>query len=208
MEVIPKPLLGFLAAVMFGAILSSFNSVLNSASTIFTLNIWQPIWGKNADNNKVVKVGQIFGTVVGVIAIIISPFVMYFGTGIMNFINECWGFFSMPLLTAVLFGLLSKKAPAVAPKIIVPLHMVLYGLTKVIPFFSQFHYLYVVFALFVLESIIYFICIKVVPRETDWEMPDAQVLDMTPWKTGKYWAIAGIAVVVLMYIIFSPLVLA
>ncbi len=208
MEVIPKPLLGFLAAVMFGAILSSFNSVLNSASTIFTLNIWQPIWGKNADNNKVVKVGQIFGTVVGVIAIIISPFVMYFGTGIMNFINECWGFFSMPLLTAVLFGLLSKKAPAVAPKIIVPLHMVLYGLTKVIPFFSQFHYLYVVFALFVLESIIYFICIKVAPRETDWEMPDAQVLDMTPWKTGKYWAIAGIAVVVLMYIIFSPLVLA
>lgn len=208
MEVIPKPLLGFLAAVMFGAILSSFNSVLNSASTIFTLNIWQPIWGKNADNNKVVKVGQIFGTVVGIIAIIISPFVMYFGTGIMNFINECWGFFSMPLLTAVLFGLLSKKAPAVAPKIIVPLHMVLYGLTKVIPFFSQFHYLYVVFALFVLESIIYFICIKVVPRETDWEMPDAQVLDMTPWKTGKYWAIAGIAVVVLMYIIFSPLVLA
>ncbi|MGM9631163.1 solute:sodium symporter family transporter [Butyricicoccus sp.] len=208
MEVIPKPLLGFLAAVMFGAILSSFNSVLNSASTIFTLNIWQPIWGKDADNNKVVKVGQIFGTVVGVIAIIISPFVMYFGTGIMNFINECWGFFSMPLLTAVLFGLLSKKAPAIAPKIIVPLHMVLYGLTKVIPFFSQFHYLYVVFALFVLECIIYFICIKVAPRETDWEMPDAQVLDMTPWKTGKYWAIAGIAVVVLMYIIFSPLVLA
>lgn len=208
MEVIPKPLLGFLAAVMFGAILSSFNSVLNSASTIFTLNIWQPIWGKNADNNKVGKVGQIFGTVVGVISIVISPFVMYFGTGIMNFINECWGFFSMPLLTAVLFGLLSKKASALAPKIIVPLHMVLYGLSKVIPFFGQFHYLYVVFALFVLECIIYFICIKVAPRQTDWEMPDAKVLDMTPWKTGKFWAIVGIGVVVLMYLVFSPLVLA
>lgn len=117
-------------------------------------------------------------------------------------------FFSMPLLTAVLFGLLSKKAPAIAPKIIVPVHMVLYGLTKVIPFFSQFHYLYVVFALFVLECIIYFVCIKAAPRKTDWEMPDAKVLDMTPWKTGKYWAIAGIAVVALMYIIFSPLVLA
>lgn len=114
-------------------------------------------------------------------------------------------FFSMPLLTAVLFGLLSKKAPAIAPKIIVPVHMALYGLTKVIPFFSQFHYLYVVFALFVLECIIYFVCIKAAPRKTDWEMPDTKVLDMTPWKTGKYWAIA---VVVLMYIIFSPLVLA
>lgn len=208
MEVVPKPILGFLAAVMFGAILSSFNSVLNSASTIFSLNIWQPIWGKTANAQKVVWVGKVFGTVVGVISICISPFVMFFGTGIMNFINECWGFFSMPLLTAVLFGLFSKKAPAIAPKIIVPIHMVLYGLSKVIPFFSQFHYLYVVFALFVLECLIYFICIKVAPREVDWEMPDAKVMDMTPWKTGKIWAIVGIAVVCVLYFIFSPLCIA
>ena len=205
MEVLPKPLMGFFAAVMFGAILSSFNSVLNSASTIFTLNVWQPIWGKQASNNKVVKVGQIFGTIVGVVSIAIAPFVMFFGTGIMNFINECWGFFSMPLLTAVLFGLLSKKAPAIAPKIVIPVHIVLYGLTKVIPFFSQFHYLYVVFALFVLECIIYAICIKVSPRQLAWEMPDAKVMDMTPWKNGKVWAIAGAAVVAIMYLIFSPL---
>ncbi len=205
MEIMPKPLMGFFAAVMFGAILSSFNSVLNSASTIFTLNVWQPIWGRQANTQKVVKVGQIFGTIVGVIAIVISPFVMYFGTGIMNFINECWGFFSMPLLTAVLFGLLSKRTPAIAPKIVVPLHMVLYGATKVIPFFSRFHYLYVVFALFVLECIIYTVCIKTCPRETAWDMPDAKVMDMTPWKTGRLWSIAGIAVVVIMYIVFSPL---
>ena len=204
-QVVPAPLMGFFAAVMFGAILSSFNSVLNSASTIFTLNVWQPIWGKQASNNKVVKVGQIFGTIVGVVSIAIAPFVMFFGTGIMNFINECWGFFSMPLLTAVLFGLLSKKAPAIAPKIVIPVHIVLYGLTKVIPFFSQFHYLYVVFALFVLECIIYAICIKVSPRQLAWEMPDAKVMDMTPWKNGKVWAIAGAAVVAIMYLIFSPL---
>ena len=204
-QVVPAPLMGFFAAVMLGAILSSFNSVLNSASTIFTLNVWQPIWGKQASNNKVVKVGQIFGTVVGVVSIAIAPFVMFFGTGIMNFINECWGFFSMPLLTAVLFGLLSKKAPAIAPKIVIPVHIVLYGLTKVIPFFSRFHYLYVVFALFVLECIIYAICIKVSPRQLAWEMPDAKVMDMTPWKSGKVWAIAGAAVVAIMYLIFSPL---
>ena len=123
----------------------------------------------------------------------------------MNFINECWGFFSMPLLTAVLFGLLSKKAPAIAPKIVIPVHIVLYGLTKVIPFFSRFHYLYVVFALFVLECIIYAICIKVSPRQLAWEMPDAKVMDMTPWKSGKVWAIVGAAVVAIMYLIFSPL---
>jgi SSS family solute:Na+ symporter len=208
LAVIPKPVMGFLAAVMMGAVLSSFNSVLNSASTIFTLNIYEPIFNKQKDAQKTVKVGKIFGTVVGIASIVISPFVMYFGTGIMNFINECWGFFSMPLLTAVLFGLFSKYATSLAPKIIIPLHMVLYGLTKVIPWFDQFHYLYVVFALFCIECLIYWIVIKVKPREEPWEMPDKHVLDMTPWKTGKIWATVGALVVVVLFVIFSPLVLA
>lgn len=42
-QVMPKPILGFFAAVMFGAILSSFNSVLNSASTIYALDIHRPL---------------------------------------------------------------------------------------------------------------------------------------------------------------------
>ncbi len=207
LEVLPKPILGFFAAVMFGAILSSFNSVLNSSSTIFALDLWKPYFGKNASAKKCVKVGQYFGLIVGIIAIIISPFVMYFGTGIMNFINECWGFFSMPILTAVLWGMLCKRVPSIAPKICVPVHIVLYGLTKVIPFCQKWHYLYWVFALFVLESIIYYVCTKVAPRETDFEIEDAGVISMDRWKTGKVWAIVGIIVVVVMYIVFSPLCL-
>lgn len=205
LTVIPQPIMGFLAAVMMGAILSSFNSVLNSASTIFTLNIYQPLFDREASAEKVVRVGKIFGTVVGIAAIVISPFVMYFGTGIMNFINECWGFFSMPLLTAVLFGLFSKRAPAIAPKIIVPIHIVLYGLSKVIPVFGRVHYLYVVFGLFCLECLIYWLCIRYAPRAEDWEMPDAHVIDMTPWKTGKIWAAAGALFVVIIFWICSPL---
>ncbi|MGN1014506.1 MAG: solute:sodium symporter family transporter, partial [Butyricicoccus sp.] len=144
---------------------------------------------------------------VGLVAIFISPFVMYFGTGIMNFINECWGFFSMPILTAVLWGMLMPKVSALAPKICIPIHIVLYGLTKVIPVCGQIHYLYWVFILFVIETIIYLICAKVAPREEAFVMPDAHVMDMTPWKTGKRWAVVGVLVVVVMYIIFSPLVL-
>lgn len=52
LEVVPKPLLGFLAAVMFGAILSSFNSVLNSSVTIFTLDLYQPIFAPQANAKK------------------------------------------------------------------------------------------------------------------------------------------------------------
>ena len=39
-QVVPAPLMGFFAAVMFGAIISSFNSVLNSVNTMFTMDIY------------------------------------------------------------------------------------------------------------------------------------------------------------------------
>ncbi len=206
MHVMPKVLMGFFAAVMFGAILSSFNSVLNSASTIFSLNIYKPIWGKNADAKKVVKVGQIFGLIVGILGIAISPFIMYFGSGIMNFINQCWGLFSMPILCAVLFGMLSKKVSSLAPKIGVPVHIVLYAIGY-FTVFDKIHYLYWVFVCFLVQCVIYFAVIKFAPRTEDFEIPNVPAIDMKPWKSGKAWAICGILVVVVMYIIFSPLCL-
>ncbi|MDO4616909.1 MAG: solute:sodium symporter family transporter [Lachnospiraceae bacterium] len=206
MHVMPKVLMGFFAAVMFGAILSSFNSVLNSASTIFSLNIWKPIFGKNADAKKTVKVGQIFGLIVGILGIVISPFIMYFGSGIMNFINQCWGLFSMPILCAVLFGMLNKNVSSLAPKIGVPVHIVLYAIGY-FTVFDKIHYLYWVFVCFVVQCIIYFAVAKLAPRAEEFEMPNVPAIDMTAWKSGKVWAVVGILVVVVMYVIFSPLVL-
>ncbi len=206
MHVMPKVLMGFFAAVMFGAILSSFNSVLNSASTIFSLNIWKPMFGKNADAAKTVKIGKIFGLIVGILGILISPFIMYFGSGIMNFINQCWGLFSMPILCAVLFGMLNKNVSSLAPKIGVPVHIVVYAIGY-FTVFDKIHYLYWVFVCFIIQCVIYFCVAKFAPRKEAFEMPNVPAIEMTPWKTGKAWAIAGILVVVVMYVIFSPLVL-
>ena len=48
LNVLPKPLLGFFAAVLFGAILSSFNSALNSSVTLYTLDIHRPLFNPQA----------------------------------------------------------------------------------------------------------------------------------------------------------------
>ncbi|MFP3361426.1 solute:sodium symporter family transporter, partial [Planococcus sp. SIMBA_143] len=50
-EVLPKPLVGFFAAVLFGAILSSFNSALNSSVTLIALNIYKPYFNPKAPDN-------------------------------------------------------------------------------------------------------------------------------------------------------------
>ena len=107
-EIVPKPVMGFFAAVMFGAILSSFNSVLNSASTMFTLDLYRSSINPKASDTKCVKVGKIYGTIAGCIAIVISPFVMYAG-GITTFLNSMSQFVSLPVLCTIL-GIFTVQA--------------------------------------------------------------------------------------------------
>ena len=64
--------MGFFAAVMFGAILSSFNSVLNSASTMFTLDLYRSAFKPDASDAHCVKVGKIYGTIAGCVSIFIA----------------------------------------------------------------------------------------------------------------------------------------
>jgi SSS family solute:Na+ symporter len=56
-RVLPAPLAGFFAAVMMGAILSSFNSALNSTCTLFSLGLYRSVFNKGASEEQIVKSG-------------------------------------------------------------------------------------------------------------------------------------------------------
>ena len=208
-DVMPKWLLGFFAAVMFGAILSSFNSILNSASTIYALDIHRPMFSPNASDAQMVKIGQIFGTIVAVVSTVMAPFFMY-ASGITTVVNSAFAAFNTPLFVCLLCGFFWKKVPSNAAKIIIPFHVVLYFLLQFvlrnrIAFLANVHYLYFTAVLFVLDLILMYIIVKVNPRPTDFVLHDAKVVDMTPWKQGKVVAVCVLAVMVLAYVIFSPI---
>ena len=208
-EIVPKPVMGFFAAVMFGAILSSFNSVLNSASTIYALDIHRPLFNPTASDARMVKIGQNFGTVVAVVSTIMSPFMLYMG-GITSFVNSAFAAFNTPIFVCLLCGFFWKKVPAIAAKIVIPVHVVLYfilqfGLRNVIPFLNNIHYLYFTAILFVFDMLLMWVIVKKHPRATDFELKDVGAVDLTPWKNGKIWATVTLLIMVLAYIIFSPL---
>ena len=208
-EIVPKPVMGFFAAVMFGAILSSFNSVLNSASTIYALDIHRPLFNPTASDARMVKIGQNFGTVVAVVSTIMSPFMLYMG-GITSFVNSAFAAFNTPIFVCLLCGFFWKKVPAIAAKIVIPVHVVLYfilqfGLRNVIPFLQNIHYLYFTAILFVFDMLLMWVIVKKHPRATDFELKDVGAVDLTPWKNGKVWATVTLLIMVLAYIIFSPL---
>lgn len=57
-EVLPKMLFGIFAAVIFGAILSSFAGALNATSTLFSLDFYKPIINKKADDKQIAQKGK------------------------------------------------------------------------------------------------------------------------------------------------------
>ena len=207
-QVMPKPILGFFAAVMFGAILSSFNSVLNSASTMFTLDLYRSSINPKASDTKCVKVGKIYGTIAGCIAIVISPFVMYAG-GITTFLNSMSQFVSLPVLCTILGIFMFKRIPKYMPKVITIFHVVCYGAFLLIkPCYpgstNPIHYLYAMAVLFPIELLIMWYLNKYRPAE-EYEIQDVGAVDLTPWKYRHVVSIIGLILAVAIYIFFSPL---
>lgn len=206
--VVPKPVMGFFAAVLFGAILSSFNSVLNSASTMFALDLCKPILLPGKTDAQYVKIAKIFGTVIGVISIAISPFVAY-ANGITTFLNSIMQFVSLPLLLTVLGAIVFKRVPNYAPKVITAFHFIAYGAFLIVkPTYpttgEPIHYLYAMTVLFVIEVLILVFLQKFRPVE-EWSAPHTGTVDLTPWKYRHIVAVLGILLAIGLYIFFSPL---
>ena len=108
-EVIPIGLKGLILAALAAAIVSSLASMVNSTSTIFTMDIYKSIINKNADDKSLVTVGRITGLVALIIAILIAPQLKSLGQ-VFQYIQEYTGVVSPGILAVFLMGLFYKKA--------------------------------------------------------------------------------------------------
>ncbi|MBC2581965.1 solute:sodium symporter family transporter [Clostridium sp. DJ247] len=203
-DVLPKPLIGFFAAAMFGSILSVFNGVLNSASTLFALNVYNPIFGKGKSDKEIVSQGKKFGFVLAIISMIIAPFIMYAPQGLFQYLQIVNGFFNVPIFTIIFIGYLTKKVPALAAKIALPFFVLTYALLQLV-FKPNLHFLHQLGILFVVSCIIMLVVGKIKPREVPYELKDNKVVDIKPWEH-RYTA-SGVVIflMVSMYIVCSKL---
>ena len=124
---------GFVLAAIFGAVVSSIAAMLNSASTIFTMDIYYKL-RRHASQYELVTVGRVGVIVFVLIAMIIAPSLGHpkFG-GIFTFIQEFQGFISSGILAIFLFGVLVHRAPRYVGTVGLILNPVLYGIFKFSP---------------------------------------------------------------------------
>ena len=106
---IPAGLKGLILAALAAAIVSSLASMINSTSTIFTMDIYKSLLRPKATNKQMVRVGRLTGLVALIIAMVLAPQLGSLGQ-VFQFIQEYTGVVSPGILAAFLMGLFYKKA--------------------------------------------------------------------------------------------------
>lgn len=204
-HVLPEWAFGIFGAVIFGAILSSFVGSLSSTATLFTLDFYKPIFGKNKSTKEVAKTGRRVTIAIGLFTTLLAPMIALFPQGLYAVVQEFNGVYNMPLLVLILAGFFAKRVSSTGAKWTFAVHIILYGLSKV--FIKEIHFLYVLSVLFFLDLIVLMLFSKYGKTE-EFHFDYQSNLDLTPWKHRKLVSVIVVITVIATYLLFSPLGLA
>lgn len=204
-KVLPKPLLGFFTACLFGAILSTFNSFINSAATLFCYDIYRPMLKKDISDEDLIKVAKIAGTIIAIISMIIAPLLQYGTGGLFLLLKRFAGFFNIPIVALVAVGFLNRTISGKAARATVLLHVILYY-SLVWIFKVKVNFVHVMGSLFVFDIIVMFILGSIFKRETPYVPSNSNKsnIDLTSWKYAREVSALLIIGLCYLYAILSP----
>ncbi|XOV84928.1 MAG: solute:sodium symporter family transporter [bacterium] len=202
-DVLPVYLGGFFLAVLLGAVFSSFNSLLNSAATLFCLDIYQPLRKKHYSDAQLIRIAKVVSIVIALFSFAAAPLLQYAPEGLWQVIRVFTGFYNIPIITLVLVGLFTKRVPALAAKVVVVFHVVAYGLLQFV-FDLNISFIHIYAILFVIEVSIMLVLGSLFPAAA-WQYPNRSVVDMTPWRFARPTAIILFAAIIVSYLLFSPI---
>lgn len=108
-SLVPVGLRGLFLAALFGAIQSTVNSVLNSTSTIVTLDVYKRIFRPEASDKDLVRVGVISSVIILAISIVLGGFVGKLGGSLFEYIQSLYAFFAPPFAAVFVLGILWRR---------------------------------------------------------------------------------------------------
>lgn len=202
MRVLPLSLIGFFAAVVLGAILSTFNSVLNSAATIFSLDIYKKMISPKATDKKLVRVGRLSSLVLAITAILIAPLVGNAPEGLYQLMQQLNGIFFIPIASILIAGFFIPKISAIGAKVGLLMGFSFYILTTFI-FDVGIHFIHIWGIEFLLNlGVMYLVSLRYPPSQRK-ILPKNTNLDLREWKYAKPMSAVLLIVVVFIYIMLA-----
>jgi len=197
---IPTGVKGLVVAALTAAIVSSLASMLNSTSTIFTMDIYRPYFSKRTDGSDLVPVGRITVLAALAVAVLVAP-VLDTMPQMFQYIQEYTGVVSPGILAVFLMGLFWKRTTSRAAitgvLASIPVAILLKVLPIQMPFLDQMMYTCLI-------TIAIIVMVSLTTARAD-EDPRAIALPRDTFITGKKFNIAAYAVMIiltLLYVVF------
>jgi SSS family solute:Na+ symporter len=108
---VPSGIRGLAFAALAAAIVSSLASMINSTSTIFTMDIYRAYFNSGATNKQLVRVGRIVAVVALGIAMVVAPELRTLDQ-VFQYIQEYTGYIYPGVVVVFAMGLFWKQATA------------------------------------------------------------------------------------------------
>lgn len=201
-KVLPVYLTGFFAAVVMGAVLSTFNSVLNSAATIFSIDVYKRLINKDATEQRLVWIGRSLSSVLAVAAIIAAPLVAKAPEGLYQLLQQLNGIFFIPIASIMLAGFFMEKVSAIAAKSALIFGLIYYIVTTFI-LKVDIHFIHNWGIEFVLNVIIMYAVSYFYPRKNFSIRTAPLKVEMVPWKYTPHLSIVLVVITIAIYILLG-----
>ncbi|QDV26695.1 solute:sodium symporter family transporter [Aureliella helgolandensis] len=201
--VLPSYLNGFFAAAILGAILSSFNSALNSACTLYSLGFYKQVLHPKASEKEVIRSSKWFGWIVAGAAMGLAPW-LDGQDSIFGYLQKMNGMYFIPLFAVVLVGMLTRRTSAVSAKAGLIVGVLVIGIGYFFEPFSivvdSMHTFFFLGTVFCWLVIMMLVLGELYPRKTEFVQHDVKAVDMTPWKLAPGVGLVLIAIVIAIYV--------
>ena len=195
---IPVGVKGLVLAALAAAIVSSLASMLNSTSTIFTMDIYKPYINREASQTKLVNVGRLTAGIALIIAVCLAPLLGGIDQ-MFQYIQEYTGLVSPGILAVFLMGLFWKKATnkgAIWGVLCsIPIALIFKLLPLEMPFMDQMFY-----ATLLTIVVIFMVSLSSNPADDD---PKAIELTADMFKTDKVFNICAYIICILLVVIYT-----
>lgn len=200
-NLIPQGLRGFMLAAIAGAVISSLASMLNSASTIFTMDIYHRMFDRKAPQKRLVLLGRLMTIIFIVAGCSIAPMLddPKFG-GVFQYIQQYQGYIWPGLVAVFTFGILVETAPGAAGVTGLIAGPVIYGLLQ--RFAPNVHFLIQVAIAFQLVLLIMGLITFWKPLKEPKRLPVRKEMDVRTEPQVIWLGAAVIISVITFYIIF------
>lgn len=198
-KVLPLSFVGFFAAVVMGAVLSTFNSVLNSTATIFSLGIYKRLLKVNASDQELVRVGKVTSVALALLAIMSAPLVAGAPDGLYQLLQQLNGIFFIPIASIMIGGLFIPQVSAMGAKVALVVGLSFYLLTTFI-FSVDIHFVHIWGIEFVLNMLIMWLVSMKFPNTSKKEPIEKPHIQLDQWKYTKPFGLVLVLIIIIIYI--------